>query len=615
MQRKTTLQSTFSVNIIRLLLVGAGSLVLFLVGMAVFVAVLEVNHKETVFPGVSIGWVDLSGMTPDEAAPLLAESYDYPQRGRLVLSDGADAWVAAPMDVGLFFSPGENARIAYEIGRSGSLLQRLAQQYYSWTNGANLSPAFWFDEATARNYLHTLAEQIDMPTIEASLQIEGVEVMAQPGQIGRSLDVQSTLELIQDQVATLQDGEIPLVIVESPPEIMDVSDQAEIARTILSEPLKLSVPGSNRDPYVFMPEDLAEMLAIERVVENGKATYQVRLGTESIQDYLEQVADTLRVTPQNARFIFNDETKELEVTQAATIGQELDVEASLQAVQNGLREGRHEINLDMAYNNPQITDDATAASLGITENIYSYTSYFYGSDSGRIQNIATAASRFHGLLVAPGATFSMAEILGDVSLDNGYAEAWIIYGDRTIKGVGGGVCQVSTTLFRTVFFSGLQINERHPHAYRVYYYEQTASGGHDSSLAGLDATVYVPLVDFKFTNDTGNWLLMETYVGSSSLTWKFYSTSDGRTVDWSTTGLTNKTDPPEPVYVENSDLSKGEVKQVDWAVEGATVVVSRSVYRGDTIIDDDVFSTQYMPWKAVLRIWSWNQRHAPRGPG
>ena len=143
----------------------------------------------------------------------------------------------------------------------------------------------------------------------------------------------------------------------------------------------------------------------------------------------------------------------------------------------------------------------------------------------------------------------MAANMGDVTLDNGYAEAWIIYGGRTIKGVGGGVCQVSTTLFRTVFFSGFPIIERHPHAYRVGYYEQT-SNGHNDDLAGLDATVYVPMVDFQFVNDTPYWLLMETYYNAAArrLTWKFYSTKDGRTIQWNTTGLRDIVEPPDPIY-------------------------------------------------------------------
>jgi len=152
-------------------------------------------------------------------------------------------------------------------------------------------------------------------------------------------------------------------------------------------------------------------------------------------------------------------------------------------------------------------------------------------------------------------------------------------------GVGGGVCQVSTALFRTVFFGGYPINERHAHAYRVRYYEQTASG-HNTDLAGLDATVFVPLVDFKFTNDSTSWLLMETYVNPTNytLTWKFYSTSDGRTVDWQTTGLTNLVEPPDPTYRENPDLPTGKIKQVDWEVQGADVEVTRDVMRNGEIL-------------------------------
>jgi vancomycin resistance protein YoaR len=256
----------------------------------------------------------------------------------------------------------------------------------------------------------------------------------------------------------------------------------------------------------------------------------------------------------------------------------------------------------MEYTNPPVTDDATGEQLGVTQLVWAETSYFRGSSTSRMQNIATASARFHGLLVAPGASFSMADVLGDVSLDSGYAEALIIFGGRTIKGVGGGVCQVSTTLFRTVFFAGYQIDVRWAHAYRVGYYEQT-SGGYNANLAGLDATVFAPVVDFSFTNDSANWLLMETYVDTSrqTLTWKFYSTPDGRSVEWDTTGPVNKIEPPEPLYEENPDLSKGQIVQVDWEAEGADVTVTRVVTLNGQVIHTDTIFTQYMPWRSVYQ--------------
>jgi vancomycin resistance protein YoaR len=159
---------------------------------------------------------------------------------------------------------------------------------------------------------------------------------------------------------------------------------------------------------------------------------------------------------------------------------------------------------------------------------------------------------------------------------------------------------VSTTLFRTAFLAGFPINERHAHAYRVFYYEQTANGI-DPSLSGLDATVYFPLVNFKFTNDTSHWLLMETYFGpnSYSLTWKFYSTKDGRTVNWETTGPQNVVAAPKPVVQINPEFSPGEIKHVDYAAQGADVVVNRIVMRDGKILFADKFVTQYQPWADV----------------
>ena len=306
----------------------------------------------------------------------------------------------------------------------------------------------------------------------------------------------------------------------------------------------------------------------------------------------------------DARFYFDDSTHQLVLLQNATIGRVLDTQASITAIDEALLQGEHNIALQIIEEQPAVTDTSTAEQLGITELVSSETSYFYGSSAERIQNIQAASARFHGVLIAPGETFSMGDALGDVSLDNGYAEALIIYGSRTIKGVGGGVCQVSTTLFRTIFFGGYPVVERYSHAYRVSYYEQTSSGAVDSNLAGLDATVYFPLVDFKFTNDSPYWILMETYVSADArtLTWKMYSTSDGRSVTWKTTGPQSVVPAPAPRFEENSELKTGQINQTDWASNGADVVVSRTVWMNGAAYFNDEFKTHYEPWRAVCEV-------------
>jgi vancomycin resistance protein YoaR len=581
-------------------LVGGVGLFFVLLGAVVFS--FNNYYSGEIYPGVSVAGVDLSGMKPEDAAALLSQRLTFPETGKIVFQQGTKIWIAKPAEVGLFLDTEKSVLAAYSLGRQGGLITRLAAELSAWYKGVDLAPLLVYDERIAQRYLNSIAAQVNTPTVEASLHVSGVDVVVQPGQVGHTLDVRATLAPLEDQLRTLTDGILPLVIYDSAPVIMDVSQQAEIAKNILSAPLTLTLPDAQEGdpgPWTFAPDKLAEMLTIERVEATDGAHYQVGLNAEGLRSFLEGLAPKLARNSADARYRFNDDTRQIDLIQHAVIGRSLDVDGTILAINQRLAQGDHEIPLSINVSQPAIGDDANAAQLGITELIHQETTYFYGSSASRIQNIKTAASRFDGVMVPPGAVFSMADVLGDVSLDTGYAEALIIYGNRTIKGVGGGVCQVSTTLFRTVFFGGFPVVERYPHAYRVYYYEQNAAGGNNSDMAGLDATVYVPQVDFKFKNDTSYWLLMETYPTNTSLTWKFYSTSDGRSVNWDTTGLQNVTEPPDPLYQENDKLAKGEINQVDWAVEGADVTVDRTVERSGQVYFQDSFTTHYIPWRAV----------------
>jgi vancomycin resistance protein YoaR len=562
-------------------------------------------YRERIYPGVSVGGVDLSGMKPAEAQAKLSQTLDYPLRGRIVFQHEGQVWVNSPRQLGLLMDVRASVQAAYALGRSGDLLQRAGAVLSAWDRGADLPPLLVYDESVAQNYLKNLAAQIDQPIVEASLSVIGTEIVVQPGKVGRSVDISAALQALRQPMQTMTDTVIPLTIVESHPAILDVSQQAEIARRILSAPLVIQNPESPDEagPWTFSVEQLAGLLQIQRATTPEGEVYQVGLDQDALRSFLISIAPGFVRVPENARFIFNDDTRQLELIRPAVIGRELDIETSLSLMNEKVFIGEHHVALDMEYTNPPVTDDATAAQLGITELVSSHSTYFYGSSAARIQNIEIASSRFHGVLVPPGATFSMAQVLGSVSLDTGYAEAWIIFGDRTIQGVGGGVCQVSTTLFRTAFLGGFPIVERYPHAYRVGYYEQVSGGGYNARLAGLDATVFVPMVDFKFTNDTTNWLLMETYVNAAArrLTWKFYSTSDGRTVEWETSGLQNRVDPPKPLYEENPELSKGTIKQVDWDAEGADVTITRRVFKDGQVYLSDRITTHYLPWRAVYQ--------------
>ncbi len=583
----------------------------------VFSVGISLANLGRVLPGVTVGGVDLGGVRRTEAVALLQQQLSFPTTGVVTLSYGERTWTFTPAELGLTLDAKGSADAAYAFGRSWLPWKALAEKAQSLRGGAALAPRLTFDGQKAQQTLLRVAAELNQPTVEAQLSVAGLNVQVTPGQIGLTLDTQQTEAFLAVQLLKMQNVEVPLAIVQQPPRILDASAQAAIAQGILSQPLTI-LPGGNYDdnpdPWVLQPEQLADMLTIERVESDSGATYQVGLDAQKLGAFIAALAPNVVHGSENARFTFNDDTHELEVVKPAVIGRTLQVQNSIESINQQIAQGAHQVELQYDFTNPEIGDDKKAADLGITQLVSQQTTYFYGSSDARIQNIATAAARFHGLLVKPGEVFSMVDNIGDISLDSGFAEALIIFGDRTIKGVGGGVCQVSTTLFRTVFFGGFPIVERYPHAYRVSYYEYNAAGQRDPNLVGLDATVYAPIVDFKFQNDTPYWLLMETYVdvAARSITWKFYSTSDGRTVKMVTTGPQDIVKAPDDVYEVNPEFSKGEIKQVDYSADGATVSITRTVKRDGVTIDEKTFITKYEAWPNVYQYGKGTQGMPPK---
>lgn len=315
--------------------------------------------------------------------------------------------------------------------------------------------------------------------------------------------------------------------------------------------------------------------------------------------FLKKMAAQIDYPPQEALFRFS--YGKVTAFRPSASGQAVDIEATQKLMNETLsllKKGGAlppflKIDLVIQPVEPKVTT-TEANNLGIQGLVSQGSSRFLGSIANRIHNIQLAVSRLNGILVAPGEEFSFNKALGDVSKFTGYKEAYIIQEGRTILGDGGGVCQVSTTLFRALLNAGLPITERHAHSYRVGYYER-------GSLPGFDASVYDPRWDLKFTNDTGQHLLIQSAINfkAAALTFELYGAPDGRKVTISKPLIKNQTPPPEDLYQDDPTLPKGQVKQVDWKAEGADVSFSRKVEREDKVLINETYSSHYQPWQAV----------------
>ncbi|MCS7092914.1 MAG: VanW family protein [Patescibacteria group bacterium] len=282
-------------------------------------------------------------------------------------------------------------------------------------------------------------------------------------------------------------------------------------------------------------------------------------------------------------------------------GREIEVEELLSQVKKEINSLKFKAEDKIFYIKPKIIKPeitlAQANQFGIEELLGSGQSNFSGSPPNRIHNIKLASSKFHGVLIPPERVFSFNETLGEVSHLTGYQPAYIIKDGKTILGDGGGVCQVSTTLFRAALNAGLDIKERVPHAYRVTYYESDLG-------PGFDATVYQPEVDLKIKNNTLAYVLIQTTIDETTnlLTFTLYGKKDNRQVEITKPQIWDLIPPPAPRYQEDPTLKKGMIRQVEFPAWGGKVSFRYRVHQNNRLIIDKEFFSSYLPWQAVFLI-------------
>ena len=331
------------------------------------------------------------------------------------------------------------------------------------------------------------------------------------------------------------------------------------------------------------------------------ASAEILINSKGLEEFLNPIAKIIDRPAVDATAQFDGQR----ITQftPAIDGQRLDINKTTDEIASFLFDSQENKEISISIKLPVIVtvakvEDEKINSLGIKELIGRGVSFFAGSITNRVFNIQLGSSRVNGIIIAPGETFSFNNTVGEVSGKTGYKQAYVISSGRTVLDDGGGICQVSTTVFRAALNAGLQIVSRTAHAYRVGYYEQQGFG------PGLDATVFAPSVDFKFKNDTGNHILMQTVFNRtrSMLEVDIYGTRDGRSVEQGKPVILSRTPAPPEIRQDDSSLPRGTIKQVDFAAEGADVYFKRKVYKSGVILHDDTFKSKFRPWQAIFLV-------------
>jgi vancomycin resistance protein YoaR len=587
-------------------------LALVLVGLFSLVSVLGYHHfqyQNRAFPGVRLQGVDVSGMTPEEIFFVAQAQSQYFHSPQIKLRAGEQQFAFRPADFGVGLDPAETTKAAMTVGRAGDVEQQLRQRFDAWWHGIDVSPVVRFDDAEAQHIIKQVARQTERQPQDAQVILENGALKETTSQTGLQLDQSRALKLVNSAILQTKPAEITLPYATLNPRVPTASAAADEIKRIVSGDLIIKVPKwddtGNPQPameaFRILQKDMPEFVVIEEVAgADGAPQIQVRMKREKMRGLVEPLAGAVAQLPVNAKFTFDDEAGKLVNVAGSKDGRAMNVEATLNAMEAAARTtDQREVTLAVDVTPAPVPANATAQDLGITQLITQATTYFKGSGAPRIANVRVAAARFNGVVVPPGGVFSFNEFLGDVSEKEGFEVGLIIVGNRTVKGVGGGVCQVSTTVYQAALRAGFPILERYPHGYRVKYYENGMG-------AGFDAAVFSPSADFKFKNDSASHLLIETFYDPArvTLTFRFYGTPDGRVVNISPSTISNVVPHGPDVYEKDTDneVPAGKSKQVDYAVDGATIFFTRQVTRnGETLIDERVVS-KYVPWQNVFRF-------------
>jgi vancomycin resistance protein YoaR len=448
--------------------------------------------------------------------------------------------------------------------------------------GEDVEPRVDVFPSVLRYTVGRIAAAVDRPAVDASVARHGLSFVTTPPRPGARLDKARAAATIVAALASLErDGPVRLPIARAEPHVLedDLATALTTAQTAVSGPVTLTV-GPTR--FRLPRWKIAQLLDLP----DGGAT-RVSLAGPSTARWLASLARSVDRTPRDATFRVVSGGIELVPSHA---GRRLDLAAARTALENAVfsTTGRAATVATSTTPAARTTEDARA--MGIDEVVGSYTTT-YGGTPGRLHNVQLVAELIDGALVAPGARFSFNETTGERNAAKGFEEAPVIINGELESGIGGGVCQVSTTVFNAAFEAGLSIEKRTNHALYISHYP-----------LGRDATVNYPDLDLVFRNDTEHWLLLRTFVSPGSLTVNLYGTSPGRRVETETAPLEVEGKVPWK-RIDDDTMFKGQKLVEQWGSPPRSTSVTRRVYKPDgTLLYDTTWRSYYVGEPTVVRL-------------
>jgi vancomycin resistance protein YoaR len=530
--------------------------------------------------GVKVDGVDVGGLTTGQAQKLLQKRFATVAAQPLAIHAGGRRFSVTAGNLGVLPDWKRALADAHDQS-SGFGVVRGFRRLYVRVFGSNVSaPAHAYQPALGQ-LLDRISKAVDRPRRDASLELRGLHPVVVPARTGTVVDRARAASLIVSALAALERTPVDLPLRRDVPKVTsgDLAGAAARARTAVSEPLRLTLGPT----YYRVPRwRIAKMLELP-----AGGSKKISLGGTEADRFFARLEKVVDRPARDARFSVDGSKVTIVPSLDARV---LDVrETAARMLAAALSPTKRLAPIAVASKPAKLTTK-DAQAMGITGAVSSYTT-IYGGIANRIHNVQLVAHLIDDHLIAPGDEFSFNRTTGERTAAKGFLEAPVIINGELETGLGGGVCQVSTTVFNAAYEAGLKITARTNHALYISHYPQ-----------GRDATVDYPDVDLRFVNDTGHWLLLRTFVGSSSLTVTLYGTAVDRKVVSDTAPLVTTGGPPVKT-IKDPTLLKGRQVIDDPGSSSLATSVHRRVYTKDgKLLYDNTWYSSYRGETRIVRI-------------
>jgi vancomycin resistance protein YoaR len=475
----------------------AGPIIIICAIVAVLVAADFWLNSGKIHRGVEVGSVSLGGKTPSEARQIVRDQVVGPLEE--IDFDGPGHFTRKAGAMGVSFNIDKTVDKAYAVGREGNVLDRLSGRLRASFGGATIPPDIDYRPAKARGEVREIASQVDHPPREADVKIYGSEVEVKGSRDGYDLNIAATMASVDGAIDDMS-GKVRLSGDTLDPDVTTTEAEtvAKKARGALSEQLVFKAKGKK---WIVTPERLGSAMDVTK--QDGKI--DVSLDRDRLDGVLTNVYNDLTIKPVEASYDF-DSTGDV-IVKPSHEGRSVEGEKLLDSIQGGIFEGKREYEVPITVDKPQYTTAELEAKKPTKLQGTYRTNYTATTDQGqtRVENLKIASDAITGTFVAPGETFSMLDHVANLDY---YTTHVIVDGAERLD-EGGGLCQVTSTLYNAALYAGMNITERTPHYSQLPYIRP-----------GMDATVWYggpgtsDDLDMKFKNTSDGFVLLQEYVSN-----------------------------------------------------------------------------------------------------